>query len=400
MIGDRKFLVPLVAAITLAACSSAGTSNVPGATSGMLAQPMPQWKAEGLAHEACANPGRGKVQCLVLVDNARPRGETSVSGWTPTDFQMAYSLPSTTKGSGQLVAIVDSYDNPDVASDLSAYRSNFGLGSVEFHKYNEKGQQKNYPSGSPGWGVEIDLDVEMVSAVCPKCSIDLVEASSEASADMQKAEATAVKLGAHIVSNSWICYSYSCVLNPSYFDKKGVVYTAGSGDASYGLIGPPSTFPSVVAVGGTVLSRSSSGIYSETIWGGAGSGCASEMKKPAWQHDPDCSSRTDADVSAVAQGVAEYDTFSAGGWITVSGTSVATPLIAGVYALAGNASSQNGAQRLWTPRKKQRSSNLHYISSGNNGSCGGSYLCTAGTKQFKTYSGPGGWGTPNGIGAF
>lgn len=384
-----KLVASLVAVLVVTACNAGGSSSLPGAVG----------QARSLAQPACPLALNGGVQCLVLVEKRQPRGETSGYGWTPADFQAAYNLPSATKGSGQLVAIVDSYDNPDVASDLTTYRSKFGLGSVKFRKYNEKGQQRNYPMGSPGWGVEIDLDVQMVSAVCPKCSIDLVEASSEASPDMQKAEATAVKLGAHVVSNSWICYSYSCVLDPQYFDKPGVVYTAGSGDASYGLIGPPSTFPSVVAVGGTVLSQSGSG-YSETVWGGAGSGCASEMKKPTWQHDPSCSSRTDSDVAAVAQDVAEFDSFSAGGWITVSGTSVATPLIAGVYALAGNASSQNAAERLWTLKKKKRNKDLHYISSGNNGECGGSYLCTAGTEQFKTYSGPSGWGTPNGVGAF
>ncbi len=398
MIADRKFLVPLVAAITLAACS-AGTSDVPGATSGVLAQPMPQWKAKSLAHEACANPGRGKVQCLALVENARPRGETSVSGWTPADFQARYNLPSSSKGSGQIVAIVDSYDNPDVASDLAVYRKNFGLGTAKFYKYNQDGQQYNYPEGSPSWGVEIDLDVQMVSAVCPNCTIYLVEANSESSSDMQTAEAEAVTLGAHIVSNSWICYSYSCTLDQSYFDSPGVVYTAGSGDGGYGLIGPPMAFSSVTAVGGTVLSKSGS-TYSETIWDGAGSGCAAQASKPKWQHDPSCSNRTTADVSAAADDVAEYDTFSDGGWITVAGTSCATPLIAGVFALAGNASSIHANKRIWTLKRKTRNKSLHYISSGNNGSCGGSYLCTAGTKQFKTYSGPGGWGTPNGIGAF
>jgi subtilase family serine protease len=384
-----KLVASLAAVLAVTACNAGGSSSLPGAVG---------QQARGLAKPACPLALRGGVQCLVLVES-RPGSGTSGYGWTPANIQAAYNLPSSTKGSGQLVAIVDSYDNPDVASDLTTYRSKFGLGSVKFRKYNEKGQQRNYPSGSPEWGVEIDLDVQMVSAVCPKCSIDLVEASSEASPDMQKAEATAVKLGAHVVSNSWICYSYSCVLDPQYFDKPGVVYTAGSGDASYGLIGPPSTFPSVVAVGGTVLSQSGSG-YSETVWGGAGSGCASEMKKPKWQHDPGCSSRTDSDVAAVAQDVAEFDSFSAAGWITVSGTSVATPLIAGVYALAGNASSQNAAERLWTLKKKKRNKDLHYISIGNNGTCGGSYLCTAGTEQFKTYSGPSGWGTPNGIGAF
>ena len=71
------------------------------------------------------------------------------------------------------IAIVDAYDNPNVASDLAAYRSNFGLGTANFTKYNQSGQQSNYPSGSTGWGVEIDLDVEIRSSwrFCPACMI-------------------------------------------------------------------------------------------------------------------------------------------------------------------------------------------------------------------------------------
>jgi len=388
MYGVLKFAAPLVAMLAVAACSAGGSPSVP-ASAGF---------GQAGARPACANVPRGGVQCLALIES-QPHNQTSGYGWTPADFQAVYNLPSSTRGKGQLVAIVDSYDNPDVASDLATYRSRFNLGTAKFYKYNQKGQQKNYPQGNPDWGVEIDLDVEMVSAVCPKCRIDLIEANSESGSDMDTAEVEAVKLGAHIVSNSWICYSYSCTIDPKDFDTPGVIYTAGSGDASYGLIGPPMAFPTVDAVGGTVLSRSGSG-YSETVWGGAGSGCTTEIKKPKWQHDPSCSMRTDADVSAVASGVAEFDSYSAGGWFSVGGTSVATPLIAGVYALAENAKSQHGPKTLWKLGKKKLMKSLHYINTGNNGSCGGSYLCTAGTNQFGTYSGPAGWGTPNGIGAF
>jgi len=136
----------------------------------------------------------------------------AVAGWAPSDFQNRYNLPSSTKGSGQIVAIVDAYDNHNVASDLMAYRSEFGLGTVNFSKYNQEGQQSNYPSGSVGWGLEIDLDVEMVSATCPLCTIYLIEANSADSSDLEAAEVEAVKLSAHIVSNSWICYgSLNCV---------------------------------------------------------------------------------------------------------------------------------------------------------------------------------------------
>ena len=116
----------------------------------------------------------------------------------------------------------------------------------------------------------------MVSAVCPNCTIYLVEANSENSDDLEAAEAQAVKLGAHVVSNSWICYSYSCSIDPSYFDTPGVIYTAGSGDEGYNIIGPPMSLPTVTAVGGTVLSKSGSN-YSEDVWDGAGSGCAQQV---------------------------------------------------------------------------------------------------------------------------
>ena len=78
---------------------------------------------------------------------------------------------------GQIVAIVDSYDNPNVASDLAKYRSHYGLPKAKFYKYNQDGQQSHYPKGNTGTGVEIDLDVEMVSASCPNCTIYLIESN-------------------------------------------------------------------------------------------------------------------------------------------------------------------------------------------------------------------------------
>ncbi len=107
-----------------------------------------------------------------------------------------------------------------------------------------------------------------------------------------------------------------------------------------------------------------------------------------------------ADVSAVAENVAIYDTYGYYGWTTAYGTTVSMAVNAGVFGLAGNASSQNAAEHFWTMSKKKRNKELHYISMGNDGYCGGEYFCTAGTKQFSTYSGPAGWGTPNGIKAY
>jgi hypothetical protein len=163
----------------------------------------------------------GKPTCLTLIESTsgiRP----IVAGWTPSDFQARYKLPSTTKGSGQIVAIVDAYDNHNVASDLATYRSEFGL---------------NYPSGSTSWGLESDLDVEMVSATCPLCTMYLIEANSANSSDLEAAEVEAVKLGAHIISNSWICYgSLNCVSRRD-FNHKGVIYLAAAADGGYGTEG-------------------------------------------------------------------------------------------------------------------------------------------------------------------
>ena len=185
----------------------------------------------------------------------------------------------------------------------------------------------------------------------------------------------------------------------SDFDTPGVVYLAGSGSDGYGEIGAPAVFASVVSVGGTFLTKNGS-TYSESVWNRAGAGCATDITKPSWQHDPDCAGRTVSDVSAVALDVAVYDSYGYSGWTTAYGTTLSTALTAGVFGLAGNAKSQNGAERFWTLSKTKRNKELHYISTGSDGSCGGEYLCQAGTKQFGTYSGPAGWGTPNGIKAY
>jgi subtilase family serine protease len=347
----------------------------------VLQQGIPGWQATQAGTPACPGVPRGEIQCLALIQSKSGISPT-VAGWAPADFQARYKLPSSKKGSGQIVALVDAYDNPHVAKDLSAYRSYFRLGKAKFFKYNQEGERSNYPSPNAGWGVEIDLDAQMVSATCPLCTIYLIEADSADYGDFEVAEAEAVKLGAHIVSNSWICYgSVSCV-KKSYFDKPGVEYLAGSGDDGINHIGAPAALDSVAAIGGTILSKNGSQ-YHEVVWNGAGGGCAKSIQKPKWQHDKICSGRALGDASAVAMGVAEYDTYGYGGWLTVGGTSVSSPLLAGVFGLAGNARLEKGGRTFWNPLHRN---DLYDV-------CHGSCL-------FGKYSYGGGWGSPNGIGAF
>jgi subtilase family serine protease len=389
-----RLAVPLVAALAIAACNG-GSSNMPGTSGQSLTQPgSPMARGGDGFKQVCPNVGPRQARCDVLFQKSAVG--PAVAGWAPVDFQTRYKLPSSTNGSGQKVAIVDAYDNPNITSDLATYRSNFGLGTANFTKYNQNGQTSGFPSGNQNWGLEEDLDVQMVSAVCPKCTIIIVEANSNSTSDLETAEMTAVSLGAHIVSNSWGCTGSDECDNASSFDSPGVVYLASAGDSGYASgAQAPAALANVVSVGGTQFMKQGS-VYSETTWHGTGSGCAADIAKPSWQHDSGCSARTMNDVSAIALGVAMYDTYGYAGWTTVAGTSISSPMLGGVFGLAGNASTQDAGKKFWTLKNKKRKKELWDITTGNNGSCGGSYLCTAG----KGYDGPTGWGSPKGIKAF
>lgn len=356
------------------------------------------------SHHICTTASTGFAQCSAIQVDSTSQGLTpkasSPSGLNPADLQSAYNLPSATAGSGQTIAIVDAYNDPNAESDLAVYRSQFGLPACTtangcFRKVDQNGGT-NYPRGNSGWAEEISLDLDMVSAVCPNCHILLVEASSNSFTNLGTAVNTAVSLGANAISNSYGGSESSGESSyASYYNHPGHIITASSGDNGYG-VEVPAAYNTVVAVGGTSLSRSSTTRgWTETAWSGAGSGCSAYITKPSWQSDSGCARRTVADVSAVANpstGVSVYDTYGQGsGWMVFGGTSVASPIIASVYGLAGNASSVNAASSLYS-----HTGSLYDVTSGSNGSCGGSYLCTAGTG----YDGPTGLGAPNGTGAF
>ena len=329
-------------------------------------------------------------------------------GYGPTDLQSAYKLPNA--GAGQTVAIVDAFDDSTAETDLATYRSTYGLPPCTtangcFKKVNQSGVQGSYPSGDQGWGLEISLDLDMVSAACPQCHILLVEANSNANANLYAAVDTAARLGANEISNSYGgSESSSDPSTNSHYNHPGVAITVSSGDGGYGVEFPAAS-PYVTAVGGTTLTKASNTRgWSEAAWSGAGSGCSKYETKQSWQTDTGCAKRTVADVSAVADpnsGVNVYDSNCSQlnqllgncfkGWGVVGGTSASAPIIASVYALAGNASSVTYGSYPYS-----HTASLFDVTSGSNGSCSGSYLCTAKAG----YDGPTGLGTPNGTGAF
>ncbi len=354
--------------------------------------------------KVCPSAAAGEARChsLVRVDNSgQPLATGTPSGYGPADLQSAYKLPSATAGSGQTIAIVDAYDDPNAESDLGVYRSQFGLSPCTtasgcFKKVNQSGGT-SYPKGNSGWAQEISLDLDMASAICPNCHILLVEANSNSFANLAAAVDEAAKLGANVISNSYGGSEYSNEVNDqSHYNHPGIAITVSSGDNGYGVQFPAAS-QYVTAVGGTSLTTSSNTRgWTETVWSGAGSGCSAYITKQSWQTDAGCSRRTVADVSADADpntGVAVYDTYRVhpGGWLVFGGTSVAAPIIGSVYALAANAVSVTYGSYSYS-----HTSSLFDVTSGSNGSCGGTYLCTGVTG----YDGPTGNGTPNGTGGF
>jgi subtilase family serine protease len=364
----------------------------------------------------CSVPAHGNAACNAIRNDispstgttAKPAAATATpSGFGPGDLRSAYNL--TTSGtSSQTVAIVDAYDDPKAESDLGVYRAQYGLPACTtangcFKKVNQNGGG-SAPRANGGWAQEISLDLDMVSAICPTCHILLVEANSSSLASLGTAVNTAARLGATAISNSYGGSESGNDTNydNAYYRHPGIAITASSGDNGYGVEYPAAS-QYVTAVGGTSLARASNARgWTETAWNGAGSGCSSTDAQPSWQTSVTniagaCGKRAVADVSAVADpntGVAVYDSYSyqgVSGWLVFGGTSVASPVIASIYALAGNTKSLTYGSYPYS-----HSGSLNDVTTGTNGTCTSASLCTAGTG----WDGPTGLGTPNGTGAF
>jgi hypothetical protein len=352
------------------------------------------------AHTATAVSGRG----------------TSPAGYAPAALREAYGLTSasTSAGHGETVAVVDAYNDPHAGRDLAVYRAEYGLpvcgtSSGCLVIANQAGHAAPLPArdGSGGWELEESVDLDMVSAICPNCRILLVEAKSASISDLATAERYAARAAA-VVSNSW--GSGAEFIGENAFDADfnwpGKAIVAASGDAGYGTQYPAAA-QFVTAVGGTTLTGATGGSAgTQQAWVGSGSGCSSLEAKPSWQAGDDsapggCENRTETDVSADANpatGVAVYDTVPDGGtvpgWTPVGGTSVATPIIASAYALAGRPAP--GSYPSSYPYRN--AADLADVTSGSNGRCerARQYLCRARVG----YDGPTGLGTPMGTSGF
>lgn len=403
------------------ACAAA---RIAAQTAAYLARPLhftaalvPQRIGPGPSVRVCPTAGPGVARCFAWVRTDVARPLVSAAGYAPADLQAAYGLSTAaaSNGTGQIVAVVDAHEDPKAEADLSVYRSTFGLPACTtangcFLKVNQNGKKSPLPTtdSTGSWEAEESLDLDMVSAICPKCSIRLIETNSDNTNDLYAGEDTAATVcGATEISDSWGTNEYSTEhSDEAFFNHTGVVVTVAAGDAGFG-VNFPATSSFVTSVGGTTLNHASASTWTQTVWSGTGSGCSQFIDQPSWQASlavvsaGTCRKRVDNDVAIEADpntGVAGYDTFggsdpnaSCSSWCVFGGTSASAPMVAGVYALAGNGASLNGASLAYS-----NTSSLTDIVSGNDGTCGGTYLCTAGPG----FDGPTGLGSPVGTGAF
>ena len=453
---NRGIVLALIASLAFVAC--ARTAMIPGDPPS-FALPERVGAHKPAFRALCPTAAPGHFRCFALqrtdVWFAKPpvyrrmRGvalgdlaAAASSGWfhplEPKQLQQAYGLPSTTAGKGQTVGIVDAYDDPTAESDMAAYRKAFKLPPCTtangcFQKLNERGATSPLPSPNPSWAGEISIDLDMASAICPNCHIVLVEATTNGDTDLGKSVKIAYKAGARQISNSYgtgECYYDSNVQKDvcrsprpyaKYYNIPGAIVTASSGDCGwYCGAQAPADFTTVISVGGTSMyPYGNKRGWIEFAWNGSGSGCSIYVTIPSWipkstgcpdrQGKNPGTMRPIADISAVADiytGVLVYQTYpnAKGGFTSMGGTSVASPIIASVYALAGNASSQRYGAKLYAAP----AGSLNDVIFGRNTLPDPSFKNIAG--QYCTpvvicnavpgWDGPSGNGTPWGVKAF
>lgn len=393
-------------------------------------------------------------------------------GLTPEKLHTAYALPVEAV-SAQTVAVVDAYNDPVAEEDLAAYDTEMKLPACTtangcFTRLNQEGKPSPLPfpatltelkaaeAGTPaekeeaeeavGWGVEMSLDMETVRATCQTCKIILVEANSTSYSDLEAGVRAAAAHGATEISNSY--GGNEAGISPSIdnagaFNHPGIVITASAGDNGYRnwdstsksrFVEYPASSPHVISVGGTRLKLGVKGEWlGESVWNGngaGGGGCSEYLTAQPWQQavsdwaSVGCASnhRSVSDISADADpytGLAVYDSLGCKGehWCTIGGTSLASPLIASVFALAGGAGAGVPGESLYRNARENPSA-LHDVTEGSNGECalgfnhetGLSHCTTAEqglncSSQLKCmagtgYDGPTGLGTPHGIADF
>lgn len=415
-------IISIIAIALTTTAGSASSSNALAASDKVVVKDV----------ASCAKPAPGKVACLAIKRTLflnGVRGKIRPLATVQPMGGVAYGANQLRKAYGvtevgaryKVIAIVDAYHSESAYQDLVDYRAMYNLGPIEnctaqskpgmegsvitevpsgknpcFMQLDQYGRVAvDHDTQDEGWAQETSLDIEMASAICPHCSILLVEAKVANMANFDRAVAVAGAFkNVMAISNSYGGSDNAEFKYPSYAaaTAKGIAVVASSGDSGFGASAPAS-FASVIAVGGTSLQIDGKGKWlSETAWAKAGSGCSTYNRASTWQQvsATGCAGKLTADVSAVADPATGVAVAYNGGWFTFGGTSVAAPIIAGMYAIGPDVGESAGAFTVANADK------LHDITEGTNGRCDVRYWCNA----RQGWDGPTGLGSPNSSDAF
>jgi hypothetical protein len=360
---------------------------------------------------------------------------------TPAYLQQAYDLSSLSQtwGSDRTIAVVDAYDDPNAEADMAVYRSKFQLPACTKASgcFKQVSPPRQPPVGTTQdqlyqWRLEVSVDLQAASALCPRCHIVLVEAATDRSIDLANAQARAASLNPtpDVISDSFGAPLQKAgddafFGNNGQFTFPGIATVAASGDAGYPANDPktgdcatktqttpcseyPAALSGVSAVGGTKLAPAQGARgFGESAWSESGSGCNTDAStpKPAWQTGIPCAGRAYSDISTDADpttGIQVYDSSplpgktTAAGWVVVGGSSAAAPMVAGYYALVESATAGAIDSQLDSPEwpyDQAAKKLLNDPATGSNGSCPAlSIICNG----MPGYDGPTGAGSISG----
>ncbi len=361
----------------------------------MLSISWPQWIATRLTKRSFRRPRIGRLHVSLSLEwlekrellttaapfvinqtqqTAVPLSAPGSTGYTPSQISKAYGFDQiyfnngTIKGdgTGQTIAIVSAYNDPNILNDLNVFSVQYGLRTASLSVLNQTGGYvlpEADPTGS--WATEDALDVEWAHAMAPGASLVLVEANTDNITDLLAAARTAADMpGVSVVSMSWGNAEFPNEVNyDSYFTTPaghtGVTFVAASGDSGAPPI-YPATSPNVLAVGGTTLTVDSQGNYvNETGWSGSGGGISAYEPQPGYQQNvvtQSTTQRTSPDVAYDADsatGFSVYDSYQdsagTGPWIVTAGTSAGAPQWSALIAIANQGRALAGEAALDGP---------------------------------------------------
>jgi kumamolisin len=327
-------------------------------------------------------------------------------------------LKSAVGGNQQTIAVVIAYEhNQDLLEgDMKSFDKDYSLNdpNITIYRSTTGGIIGNDTSEGYGWNIEASLDLEWAHAMAPDANLILVEAEDERFSALSQAVKIAGQkvqdAGGGVVSMSWSFLDtnespisdnwrqqFDNILKS--YDK--VTFVAAAGDS--GVVEYPASSPFAIAVGGTMLVRDQYGAFArESAWKKSGSGL-SAYSRPLFQDGIDgipSDRRGIADISAISDndkgGVAVFTNSLSR--IGAAGTSVATPIIAGLIlnARARPNQSFNGTAEQQTVMYGHRSTAGQTVFNEiADGDCG-----LANFHAVPGWNFCGGVGTPNGLGGF